>query len=215
MIIARSTTYGRWHWRLGNVLPRLSRGCPTHSDEANAKSLSQFGQRGWWLLLALFANSADRLFGELRKVLFFSVSFVTTLLLVHIVHVGLVVAQEEMAGTNASAVVAAVQHEFVVGDGSVLEFPSDSMGHEGCEGFSQLFGGGADEPVAVLTYPSIPFPTYPSNTRNLLSVFGYTGPKPVGPWLPEFAGGSAHGSDYGQKPRRMSTSRHRYFLTDV
>ncbi len=177
MLITRHTTLGRLYGWLANVCPRLAYSGQTHGHQTDVVSFGQLVQGSWWGLFSLFTNLSNRLFSELRQVLFFAVGFSLSAFLLHVVNIGLVVTQEQMSRSNARSVVATMEDQLIFGDGPVLEFPGNAMGGEVRMGFS-LFIVGANEAITFRADTSSPYPTLSFHVGQFWSMLTNSSPKP-------------------------------------
>lgn len=169
------------------MFPRLARRGPAYSDQAHTVSFGQGLERGWWVFLALTSYLRNFFVSQFRQMLLFSMSFASAFLLVHIVHVALIIPQEEMSRSDAGSVVAFMQDELIIGDRSIFQFPCDTMsGQDGmCLSFLSMR---PDEAVSFLSESSVPNPTFGFHVWEFRSALIYASPKPRNGRQPLFFG---------------------------
>jgi hypothetical protein len=190
------------------MLPGLASSRPTDRYETNVVALGQFAERDWGRLFAGLSDLSDGFVRQLGKMLVGTVGFVAAFFAVHVVHVGLVVAQEQVRGSDAGPVVTTVQDESAFRNGTVFEFPRDSVSRQYGPLFSSCPTTGTDGTVAPRGFQSSPNPATGFHVRLSRTAIVNSHPEPFDVWRPFLFVGSTHSRSLTKASENVHADEH-------
>lgn len=172
--------------------PSLPSSCQADGRHGDVEAHSKFLEGRWGRLRLFVADRAHGVVGELGKVLLLAVGLVAAAFAIHIVHVGLVVAEEKVGRADTGSGVAVMEHEHPFWDGSVFQLPGNAMSHE--SGSTLSFFERALSNSTVTMDGAVPCPNPASSFDVALfgALFVHTAPEPVRIRGPQFFFVPAH-----------------------
>lgn len=194
MTTALSITRAGWNWiRSGNMLPCFSSSRPTGRHYSHTKTGSQSFQRSWRYFTSFISDSANSFFRQLSQMLLLTMGPTTSAFLSFVIRIGLIVPQEQMRWPNASSVIAMMKYQTTWGNGTMFPFPRNAMSRKGSICLASFFPSWPNMAIATSAPISYPNPTTSFDVGDLWPIEFDMLPKIRRFWVPEIAGGSAHG----------------------